>query len=132
MSRPVSQLPIRRGMAFAGAGIALLAGITGLTSQLLFYTPHEPAVYFFGPASYLVPTAVAIATLLRINRLMIADLLQGMWWLRIRIRVARGASVLTIFRRDTDGFVRARLNHGGCYWRVTKEKNASIAGYGCR
>jgi hypothetical protein len=67
-------------MAFAGAGIALLAGITGLTSQLLFYTPHEPAVYFFGPASYLVPTAVAIATLLRINRLMIADLLQGMWW----------------------------------------------------
>jgi len=55
-----------------------------------------------------------------------------MWWLRIRIRVARRASVLAIFRRDTDGFVRARLNHGGCYWRVTKEKNAGAWDLGRR
>ena len=79
-SLSVSQLPIRRGMAFTGAGIALLAGITGLTSELLFYAPHEPAVYFFGLASYLLPTAVAVAALLRINRLVIVGLLQGMWW----------------------------------------------------
>jgi hypothetical protein len=26
-------------------------------------------------------------------------------------------------RRDADGFVRAKLNHGGCYWRVTEVKN---------
>jgi hypothetical protein len=26
-------------------------------------------------------------------------------------------------RRDTDGFVRARLKHGDCYWRVTEVKN---------
>jgi hypothetical protein len=67
-------------VAFAGAGVALLAGITGFTSQLLFYTPHDPVGNFFGPASYLVPTVVAIALLLRINRLVMVGLLQGMWW----------------------------------------------------
>jgi hypothetical protein len=67
-------------VAFAGAGVALLAGIIGFTSQLLFYTPHDPVGNFFGPASYLVPTVVAIAVLLRINRLVMVGLIQGMWW----------------------------------------------------
>ena len=35
-------------------------------------------------------------------------------------------------RRDTDGFVRTRLKHGGCYGRVTKEKIARASGRGRR
>ncbi len=79
-SPSVSQAPIRRGMTFAGSVIALLAGVAGLISQILFYSSDNPGVYYFGLVAYLVPTGVAVAALRRIDRLVIAGLLQGMWW----------------------------------------------------
>jgi hypothetical protein len=79
-SPSVSQLPIRRGAAFAGAGLALLAGVVGLISQILFYSPDNPGVNYFGFVAFLVPIGVAVAALRRIDRLVIIGLLQGMWW----------------------------------------------------
>ena len=72
--------PIRREVAFAGAGTALLAGAAGLVSGLLLYTSSDPAVYFFGLAAYLVSTGIAVAALRRIDLLVITGLLQGMCW----------------------------------------------------
>jgi DivIVA domain-containing protein len=80
MSPSTARLPIRREAALAGAGTALLAGAAGLVSQLLLYTSYDPAVYFFGLAAYLASTGVAVAALRRIDRPVIAGLLQGMCW----------------------------------------------------
>jgi Caspase domain len=74
--------PIRRGVAFAGAGIALLAGVAWLISVALADTKGDSLAYlFFIQASNVVPIAVALIALLRINRLVILGLLQGMWWI---------------------------------------------------
>ncbi len=62
-------------MAFAGSGIALLAGVAGLIAQILFYPAYSSGVYFFGLVAYLVPTMVTVAALWRIDRLVIAGLL---------------------------------------------------------
>ena len=78
-SPSVSRPPIRREVAFAGVGTALLAGATGLVSELLLYTSYDPAVYFFGLAAYLASTGVGVAALRRIDQPVIAGLLQGMW-----------------------------------------------------
>jgi DivIVA domain-containing protein len=72
--------PIRREVALAGAGTALLAGAAGLVSGLLLYTSYDPGVYFFGLAAYLASTGVAVAALRRIDRPVITGLLQGMCW----------------------------------------------------
>ena len=79
-SPPPSHPPIRRGMAVAGAWIALIAGVAELIWQLLTYTTGEPGVYLFALVACLVPIAVAVAALRRINRLVVLGLLQGMWW----------------------------------------------------
>src|SRR5271166_1855388 len=92
----VSRPPIRRGVAFAGAGIALLAGAAGLVSQLLLYTSSDPGVYFFFLAAYLVSTGTAVAALCGIDRLVITGLLQGMCW----PAVASVASDIALFSAD--------------------------------
>jgi hypothetical protein len=75
------QPPIRRAVAFAGAGIALLAGVVWFISAALTDTKGEPHAYlFFSQASNVVPIAVALIALLRINRLVILGFLQGMYW----------------------------------------------------
>ena len=80
ISPSTARPPIRREVALAGAGTALLAGAAGLVSQLLLYTSYDPGVYFFGLAAYLASTGVAVAALRRIDRPMITGLLQGMCW----------------------------------------------------
>jgi hypothetical protein len=79
-SPPPSHPPTRRRMAVAGAWIALLAAVVGLISQILFYSPDNPGVYYFGFVAFLIPIVVALAALRRIDRLVITGLLQGMWW----------------------------------------------------
>ena len=73
--------PIRRGAAYAGTVIALLAGIAGLISQVLLHDSSQSgANFFFKLAIFAVPVAVAVIALVQINRLEIIGLLQGMWW----------------------------------------------------
>ncbi len=95
-SPSVSRPPIRREVAFAGAGTALLAGAAGIVSQLLLYTSYDPGVYFFGLAAYLVSTGIAVAALRRIDQPVITGLLQGMWW----PAVAYVASDIALFSAD--------------------------------
>jgi DivIVA domain-containing protein len=78
-SPSAARSPIRREVAFAGAGTALLAGAAGIVSQLLLYTSYDPGV-FLGLAAYLASTGVAVAALRRIDRPVITGLLQGMCW----------------------------------------------------
>ena len=92
----VSRPPIRREVAFAGAGTALLAGAAGLVSEILVYTSSDPGVYFFFLAAYLVPAGTAVAALRRIDRLVITGLLQGMCW----PAVAYVASDIALFSVD--------------------------------
>ena len=79
-ARPEPERPIRRAMAFAGSGLALLAGVAGLSSQILYYSSYNPGVYYFGLVAFLLPTVVAVVALRRIGQLVIVGLLQGMWW----------------------------------------------------
>jgi hypothetical protein len=75
------QPPIRRGVAFAGAGAALLAGIVWFISACLTDTKGESHVYlFFAQASNVVPIVAALTALLRINWLRVLGFLQGMYW----------------------------------------------------
>ena len=95
-SPSVSRPPIRREVAFAGAGTALLAGAAGIVSQLLLYTSYDPRVYFFGLTAYLVSTGIGVAALRRIDQPVITGLLQGMWW----PAVAYVASDIALFSAD--------------------------------
>jgi len=73
---------LRRGTAFAGSGIALLAGISGLISLALHYldsSSHYGSV-LFASASYLTIAGAAIAVLVRIDRLVTVGFLQGLTW----------------------------------------------------
>jgi hypothetical protein len=65
--------------------IALLAGVTGLISQILYYKPGRlpDASVFFTAAAYVVLIAVAVAALLRIHRLVLVGFLQGIWWVAV-------------------------------------------------
>jgi hypothetical protein len=72
--------PIRRGAAYAGTVIALLAGIAGLISRV-FPLHHLSGANFFDLAFFAVPVVVAVIALTQINRLVIVGFLQGMWWL---------------------------------------------------
>ncbi|HXZ75036.1 MAG TPA: caspase family protein [Streptosporangiaceae bacterium] len=73
---------IRRGVAFAGSGIALLAGITGLVALALHYLPSYYGNLFFASATYLTIAGVAIVVLLlvRIGQLTAVGFLQGLCW----------------------------------------------------
>jgi Caspase domain len=77
------QPPSRSGAAFAGLGVALLAGTAGLISNHLFYKqPNFSGTFiFFEQAVFVLPMAVAVTALvLRNHRLVTLGLLQGMWW----------------------------------------------------
>jgi Caspase domain len=69
---------LRRGMAFAGSGIALLAGISGLISLALHYLFYGNL--FFASAMYLTTAGAAIAVLVRIDHLVTVGFLQGLTW----------------------------------------------------
>jgi Caspase domain len=74
--------PIRRGVAYAGTVIALLAGIAGLISRVLLYNDYPSGVnFFFNLIIFAVPVAVALIALMQMNRPVIIGFLQGMWWL---------------------------------------------------
>lgn len=76
--------PIRRGAAYTGTVIALLAGIAGLISQVLHHGSYQSGANFFANlAIFAVPVVVAIIALTQINRLVITGFLQGMWWLAV-------------------------------------------------
>jgi hypothetical protein len=75
---------IRRRTAYAGSGIALLAGATALISQILSIQPDTPgATAFFRIAVPAVVIAAAVAVLVRVNRLVIVGFLQGMVWIGV-------------------------------------------------
>jgi hypothetical protein len=69
-----------RWAAVAGSWTAVLSGVAGFSSQVLFLTDYSPPVAAFGLAIYLILVAVGSAALVRINRLVIVGLLQGMCW----------------------------------------------------
>jgi hypothetical protein len=71
---------LRRGMAFAGSGIALLAGISGLISLALHYLSGSYGNVFFASAAYLTTAGAAIAVLVRVDRLVTVGFLQGLTW----------------------------------------------------
>jgi hypothetical protein len=75
-------LPIRRRSAIAGSSLALLAGVAGLVSQVLLLA-RLSGLWYCGFAVYLVSTAVAVAALRRIDRLVVLGLLQGAWWIAL-------------------------------------------------
>jgi hypothetical protein len=66
-------------------GLALLAGVAGLVSGILYHAPYAPGAYFlFIQAGYLVPLAAAVAALvLQKHRLVIIGFLQGMLWVPV-------------------------------------------------
>ena len=79
---PAAWPPIRRGAAFAGIGIAFLAGVAGLISGFQFHDYYESGAHFFlNLAGSGVLVVVAVVALLQIRRLVIIGLLQGMLWL---------------------------------------------------
>jgi Caspase domain len=73
---------IRRGVAFAGSGIALLAGISGLIALALHYLPSYYGNLFFASATYLTIAGAAIVVLLlvRMGQLTAIGFLQGLCW----------------------------------------------------
>jgi hypothetical protein len=71
---------LRRGTAFAGSGIALLAGISGLISLALHFLPSSYGNVFFASATYLTTAGAAIAVLVRIDQLVTVGFLQGLTW----------------------------------------------------
>jgi hypothetical protein len=73
-------LPILRGAAFAGSGVALLASVTGLISLALSYSAPFHASLFLAIAAYLTLAGAAIAVLLRTDRLLRIGFLQGLCW----------------------------------------------------
>ena len=76
--------PIRRGAAFTGTVIALLAGLAGLISQVLAHIPSQSGLnFFFDLAIFAVPVAVAVVVLTQIRRLATIGFLQGIWWLAV-------------------------------------------------
>jgi hypothetical protein len=73
--------PIRRGEAYAGTVIALLAGITGFISQILNHGSRESGATFLVHLTiFAIPAVVAVIALTEINRLAIIGFLQGIWW----------------------------------------------------
>jgi Caspase domain len=79
-----SQPPIRRGIAYAGSVIALLAGVAALISVILYDVPGtRGAAAFFNITGTVVFIAAATAALLQINRLVIIGFLQGALWLAV-------------------------------------------------
>lgn len=83
-ARSAARAPIRN-VAFAGAAIALIAGISGLTFQVLTHHAFQQPTSYYALvlASYAVPVVVAVIALMQINRLVIIGFLQGMWWLAV-------------------------------------------------
>jgi hypothetical protein len=75
--------PIRRGAAFAGTMIALLAGVAGLISQLLLNNSGyiRSNEFFFSLVIYVVVIVASLAALMRIRQLVTIGFLQGMLWL---------------------------------------------------
>ena len=99
------QLPIRRGAAFTGIVIALLAGITGFISQVLLHDSFPSDVNFFvNLAIFVVPAVVAVIALAQIHRLVIIGFLQGMWWLAVPYMAANIVTITHI-----PDFVTGRL-----------------------
>ncbi len=80
--------PIRRGAAFAGSGVALLASITGLISLALSYAPPLQASFFFAIVAYLAVAGAAVAVLLRVDQLTAIGFLQGLCWPSVAYLVA--------------------------------------------
>ena len=81
--------PIRKGAAYTGAVIALLAGIAGIISQVLGHTSYQSSIsYFFNIAIFSVLVIVAVIALMQIYRLVIIGFLQGMFWLAVPSLVA--------------------------------------------
>ena len=74
--------PIRRGAAYAGTVIALLAGIAGLISRVLLHhdSRQSGATFLVNLAIFAVPAVVAVIALMQIDRLVIVGFLQGIWW----------------------------------------------------
>ena len=97
--------PIRRGAAYAGTVIALLAGIAGLISQVLLRGSYASGVnFFFNLATFAVPVVVAVIALAKLHRLTIIGYLQGMWWLAAP---ALAANIVTV--THLPGFVGDRI-----------------------
>ena len=97
--------PIWMGGAFAGTVIALLAGISGLISQVLLRGSYASGVnFFFNLAIFAVPVVVAVIALAKLHRLTIIGFLQGMWWLAAP---ALAANIVTV--THLPGFVSDRI-----------------------
>jgi caspase domain-containing protein len=97
--------PIRRGAAYAGTVIALLAGIAGLISLVLLRGSYASGVnFFFNLAIFAVPVVVAVIALVKLHRLTIIGFLQGMWWLAAP---ALAADIVTV--THLPGFVGDRI-----------------------
>ena len=81
--------PIRKGAAYTGTVLALLAGIAGIISQVLSHIFSQSGVnYFFSIAIFSVPVIVAVIALRQIYRLVITGFLQGMFWLTVPLLAA--------------------------------------------
>ncbi len=86
---PAARPAIRKGVAYTGTVIALLAGIAWIIAQVLDHTSAQSGVnYFFNLALFLVVVIVALIALLQIYRLVITGFLQGMLWLSVPFLVA--------------------------------------------
>ena len=104
------RLPIRRGAAFTGTVIALLAGIAGLISQVLLHDSFPSDVNFFvNLAIFAVPVVVAVIALTQIHRLVIIGFLQGMWWLAVPYLAANIVTITHIPDSVTGRLLAATL-----------------------
>ena len=97
---PGARPPIRRGVAYTGTVTALLAGIGGIISQLVYFDNLQATAgsrFFWFLLSVAIYGLVAIAALIalaRIYRLIITGFLQGMLWLGVSSLVAIIASLV--------------------------------------
>jgi hypothetical protein len=76
----VTRPAIRRGAAFVGASLALLSAAGGVLAFELFKESARSLPRLVLLISIVLPGAVAVAALVRINRLVVLGLLQGMFW----------------------------------------------------
>lgn len=90
---PVRVQAISSRLAYAGSGLALLAGIVGFIAEVIFSVDNSAQGFSSIPVVYVVIMAVAIAALCGINRLVVLGLLQGMCWPAVAYAAADVAGI---------------------------------------